>query len=145
MNKTLFENISDPFLDDKRVTSKLEQDYEKHKNLVVAVDFDSTIHPFRNPGCTFPKLIQLLRDCKEKGFYIIIFTASHKERHTYIKEYCRENNIPFDTINEDIVYFKQYPQLDWTNSKIYYNILLDDKAGLSASYKILRNFVDNLT
>lgn len=137
-------NNYDPFLDDDNFYKQLEDNYKKHGNLVVAVDFDSTLYPFRNEHHRFPKLIKLIQDCKKRGFLIIIFTSSPKERYGLIQDYCAKMDIPYDAINQDLVFFRQYPDEDWSNSKIFYNILLDDKAGLSAAYKVLRKFVDSL-
>lgn len=43
----------------------------------------------------------------------------------------REGGIHIDYINESPLY------IPFTGNKIYYNIMLDDRAGLSAAYKIL--------
>lgn len=50
-------------------------------------------------------------------------------------KYLVENNIPFDAINEtpDFIPFK--------GRKVYYNILLDDRAGLSSAVEQLTRVI----
>ena len=51
----------------------------------------------------------------------------------FVEGYLRENNIPYDSINEDPAFIKI------PGKKVYYNILLDDRAGLPSAYKALKN------
>jgi molybdopterin/thiamine biosynthesis adenylyltransferase len=57
----------------------------------------------------------------------------HKRIVCWIEnEYCgQENDIPFDKINENMDF------IPFTGRKLYANIYLDDRAGLSAAYNIL--------
>lgn len=48
-----------------------------------------------------------------------------------MKSECNKVGISIDYIN------KSPPYIPFTGNKIYYNIMLDDRAGLSASYEIL--------
>lgn len=62
----------------------------------------------------------------------MVFSASQEERYPYIADYLNQNNIPFDAINEDVLIEKRKP-----TRKLYYNILLDDRAGLGSAYAAL--------
>ena len=44
---------------------------------------------------------------------------------------CKDIGIEIDYINESP------PYIPFTGNKVYYNIMLDDRAGLSAAYNIL--------
>lgn len=79
-------------------------------------------------------------DCKNVTLYmpycphakLVVFSASQEERYPYIADYLIQNNIPFDAINEDVLIEKRKP-----TRKLYYNILLDDRAGLGSAYAAL--------
>lgn len=53
-----------------------------------------------------------------------------------IQEYCKEIGIKIEGIN--INYLPQFKN----SGKIYYNILLDDRAGLETSYNILHKLLN---
>ena len=55
-----------------------------------------------------------------------------------VKTFLNENDIPFDSINENPPFFKS------TSRKIYSNILLDDRAGLFSAYWQLKNVIHNI-
>jgi len=112
----------DFYLKKENTYERLLREYKKYNSLVVAFDFDNTVYDFHQKGLEFPKMIQLLQDLKKIGCYLIVFTAN--EDNDFIKNYCREMKIPFDAINENPPFYKSNAR------KIYYNILLDDRAGL---------------
>lgn len=127
----------DEFLIPNSSFKRLWEEYHKYKQLVVCVDFDNTLFDFHNKGFTYPLMKQLVRDLKEIGFYVIIWTGN--QNLTLVKEYCYTNNIPYDSINEDSpqsleVYAKnnQSPP-----RKQFANIYLDDRISLEQTYKEL--------
>jgi hypothetical protein len=74
-------------------------------------------------------VIELLRDLKSIGCQCICFTAS--EDVELIKSYCQDQNIPLDGINANPAFFTS------SSGKIYFNALLDDRAGLIEVYNTL--------
>ena len=74
-------------------------------------------------------VVNLLRLWRPYANYIV-FTASPEYRFKYIKDYLTKNNIPFDTINSEIL------ERHYTR-KVYYNVFLDDRAGLGEISEIL--------
>lgn len=126
----------DHFLIENNVFERLLKEYNLHKKIVVAYDFDNTVYDYHNQGHIYNQVIKLIRRCKANGFELIVFTGSHSTRIEYIKKYLTENNIPFDRINENPIFFKS------DSRKIFYNILLDDRAGLLTSYKILNKLLN---
>lgn len=121
--------LGDPYLYDTYVAERLRKEYHKYQSLIIAVDFDGTLYDFHNEGFTFPKVIELLKLAKKLGCYIYIFTAFPNEEK--VKNYCIENDIPFDAINDSPV------KEGMGTKKPYYNILLDDRAGLYSAYRNL--------
>jgi len=85
-----------------------------------------------------------MKDCNALGFRIVIFSGSSKERHIAIHMECNKLGIVIDGINEDLIDWHPVKSHDWSRSKIYFNILLDDRAGLKCAYDALRNLVDEL-
>lgn len=116
--------------------NRLIDDYKKHKNIIVAFDFDNTIYDYHHKGYCFDSVIELLRKCSDIGFTMVLFTANENEsKLKFCKQYCSANGIRIDFINESPIMNTRKP---------YYNILLDDRAGLAESYYILSTFLHRL-
>lgn len=128
----------DPFLNDFTAIHRLMNEYHRHNKLIVAYDFDNTVYDFHKKGYTFERVVKLLRRAHELGCYLIVYSCSDSSRYDFIRSYLDENEIPFDTINENC------PDTNFSGGKLYYNILLDDRAGLSSAYNILSEVVFNL-
>lgn len=120
----------DKYLIAEAAYERLKEEYFKYGNLIIAYDFDNTVYDYHNTGERYDLVIELLRKYKHYA-YLIVFTSSKEDRYDFIRKYLQENDIPFDSINEDA------PHISFTGRKIYYNILLDDRAGLSECYYLL--------
>lgn len=123
----------DFYLDENNQTSRLIKEWNEYGKIIIAYDFDDTVYDYHKKGRTFQNVINLLQECKKQGAYFIVFTACDKNKFDFIKKYLKINNIPFDKINE------QAPFVPFSGRKIYYNILLDDRAGLPSSYRTLKD------
>jgi hypothetical protein len=121
----------DSFFDKNKQLDVLLEQYEKHGKIIVAFDFDDTVSPFRGESCE--KVVQLIRDLRPYA-YLICFTARTPENQVEAEEYLKANRIPYDYINRGW-------QGDEISGKLFYNQLLDDKAGLYESYTILSEFL----
>jgi hypothetical protein len=123
---------TDIFLDDTYVIRRLVMDYNRHGGIIIAYDYDNTVYDYHRIGLKFTKVIELLRECRPYAKFIV-YTHSNEDRHPYIIDYLNENDIPWDTINEGIV---------WANGKqegkLFYSHFLDDRAGLSSAYRALK-------
>ncbi len=118
---------------------RLYNDYLKYGKLLVAVDFDDTVFDYHDQGTDHTLVIELLQECAELGFYITIFSASPPHRHDLMREHFAKYNIPVHAINKNPI------DLPFGNEgKIFYNIFLDDRAGLYSAYIILRGTVDKI-
>lgn len=128
----------DYFLNKHNVLDRLEREYFKHKKIIIAYDFDDTVYDFHNKGRSYDNVIALLKSFKNYA-YFIVYTASEESRYPAIKKYLIDNDIPFDTINENI------PSLNIPKGKkLYYNILLDDRAGLESAYNTLQSLLNTI-
>lgn len=130
----LYSKEDDPFLNDDNAVKRLLLEWNEYKTLVIAFDYDNTVFDYYNEEVEFPKIIELLKNCKKLGAHVICFTSCHEERYPEIKAYLAEKQIPYDSINEtpDFIPFKE-------GRKVYYNILLDDRAGLASAYRTLNS------
>lgn len=117
---------------------RLYKEYKQYGSLVVAYDFDNTVYDFHKKGNTYTQVITLLQKLKKLNFICICFTANQDE--DFVRNYCKLHNIPLDKLNENPDFFKS------TAKKIYYNVFLDDRAGLSQTYQeltLLTNLINN--
>ena len=124
----------DQYLIPGKSQDRLIEEFIKYKGLVVAYDFDNTVYDYHDKGETYYNMINLLRNLKRIGCYLIVFTANNNR--SFISHYLKSNQIPFDTVNEDPPHFKHH-----SSRKIYFNALLDDRAGLLQVYNELSNVV----
>lgn len=120
--------MKDRYLNTDECVKRLVNDYKKHNNLFIAFDYDNTVSDFHKIGDTFPKLETLLKECKEFGLSLILFTAKEEFGIDIAFQYCLKRGYKPDYINESPVMKTKKP---------YYNILLDDRAGLNEAYEIL--------
>jgi len=121
----------DHFLDEYAATERLIREWEKYGRLVIAYDFDNTVYDYHGGGYSYSMVIDLLRKCKEVGAYFICFTARENDELDFVWKYLKDNNIPVDKLNDNPDF------LPFNGRKIYYNILLDDRAGLAQAYNML--------
>jgi hypothetical protein len=129
----------DEFLYENANKERLLEDYKKHKSLIVAYDFDNTVYDYHKKGYTYNNVISLLRECHKLGFYLIVYTCKDSSKHDFLINYLKDNSIPYDSIN------KNHPSTDFGgDGKLYYNILLDDRAGLISAYHDLKYVIEKV-
>ena len=124
----------DQYLQENASYERLLREYNQHENLIVGFDFDGTVHDFHKIGAVHSDVIELLRDLKSINCKLICWTA-YKE-HEYVIKFLEDNNIPFDGINTNGI------PLSYETRKPFFNVLLDDRAGMIQVYKELRRLVD---
>ncbi len=111
--------------------NRLLKTWDKKKNLVVGFDFDGTIFDTNNVGGDFSRVISLLKECSEVGMIMCLWTAELSEERLKEKiKISEELGIKVSFVNES-------PLMPGT-TKPYFNILLDDRAGLPYTYKVLK-------
>jgi len=126
----------DFYLKKENTFERLLKEYKAYDSLVVAFDFDNTVYDFHQVGLEFNHVITLLQKLKKIGCYLIVFTANEDE--DFVKSYCNEKEIPFDAINDNPPFYQS------NSRKIYYNILLDDRAGLRETFDHLEKLIHHL-
>lgn len=114
-------------------TQRLFDEWKQHGNILIGLDVDDTILPYRENFTDCNKVINLVQECIRSNARIIIYTGSAKERYDEIIDYCKSVGIEVSAINENLI----TPFGD--NRKIYANIYLDDRAGLTESLWILES------
>lgn len=131
--------MHDPFFLMDKVVDRLYDEYKQHGEIIIAFDFDYTVHNFREEDdYTYELVIEMLQRWQPYA-KLVVFTASPESRYPYIADYLTQNDIPFDAINEDVLSRKGEP-----TRKIYYNIFLDDRAGLNSTYIALEKLYNKL-
>lgn len=126
----------DEFLVPGASAQRLIADYKLHGTIVVAYDFDNTVFDYHGKGNDYSQAISILKQAKEIGCYMICFTAA--DNNDFVLEYLSKNNIPCDALNENPPFFKSEQR------KIYFNILLDDRAGLITAYNDLLTLIKTI-
>lgn len=128
--------MQDPYINTNAIVDRLIDEYNRYGKLIVAYDFDGTVFDFHAQGTKYPRVIKLLQSLKPYAKFIV-YSASNSVRYPFIREYLEDNNIPFNTINSPI------RNVNVPNGyKLYYNILLDDRAGLGQAVEALEIFLD---
>lgn len=123
--------LMDKYLKPNSAYERLWAEYQKHKSLIVAVDYDDTLFDFHNTGESYEMIHQLIRNLHSIGCKIIIWTGS--ENIDEIDFYLREKNIPWDLINENLVINGKWAS-GKDSRKVYANVYIDDRSGLEQVY-----------
>jgi len=114
---------------------RLYNEWKTHGKILIAADWDSTIEhwPTIVNDEDRKEVIELLQAAYNIGAYITIWTACKPDRFEEIQKRCDELKIPISSINKNPI------DLPYGNhGKIFYNILLDDRAGLLEAMNNLR-------
>lgn len=122
----------DHYMDNINVSERLVKEWMEHGSLIIAYDYDNTVFDYHGEGQDYSRVIKLLQECKQLGAYLYVFTSCGEEKYPAIESYLTTNNIPYDAINEAPA------NLPFKGRKPYYNVLLDDRAGLKSAYHALR-------
>ena len=128
MNYTQYPATSSNFL-----LLRLIDQYKTHDRLIVAYDIDDTVRPYYSrPTGEIQSLLRMAK--RVLNAYLIVYTSNPNVEE--IVKFLNKNDIPYDSINENAL-FAVSP-----GAKIYYNIFLDDKAGLGQAAQILKELID---
>ena len=112
---------------------RLVEQYKKMDRLIIAYDFDDTVSPYYSSSCN--RAASAIRMAREYlNAYLIVYTCNQDEEK--LKKYLDKEKIPYDAINENapFIHFNK-------KGKLYYNLLLDDKAGLHQAISDLETLI----
>lgn len=125
----------DTFLSVGNIIERAIQEYVEHKHFIVAFDMDDTV--WVNNGCCCDQVVELLRVCSAiPSMRLVVFTARSPENYNETINQLNKLGIRYDAINENI------DRSSNKNNKIFFNIFLDDRAGLPSAYEALVGVVN---
>ncbi len=128
--------LNDPYTFTDHCVARLWTEYQKHPRLIVAIDIDDTCFDFHSKNRTYPRVIKLLLECEALGFYLVIFTARAPENIPHAVDYIKGLGLTVASVNTN-----PFPLPYGNNGKPYYNILLDDRAGLGQACETLSRLI----
>lgn len=98
------------------------------KNTIIAVDFDNTIAYTQYPKIIAPnmRVIEYLRRKKAENAVIILWTCREGEVLECAVEWCKQNDVPIDLVNENFP--ERIEKYKSDSRKINADIYIDDKA-----------------
>lgn len=126
----------DLYLSDYPAIQRLLMEWVNHKELIIAYDYDNTVFDYHENGLNFDYMIDLLQRCDKIGAKFIVYSCSPKQRHMEMYKHLKSIGLRADYINEPHIV------LDDGSGKIFFNILLDDRAGLRSAFIILDKAAD---
>ncbi len=113
---------------------------KRKKNMIIAIDFDGTLHTGAFPaiGSPAPYAVQAMTELADAGHYLIINTCRSGDRLTEAVNWLLEKGIPFHRINDN----NPHHVARWNNNcrKIYAHLYVDDRqvGGLPSWMEIVR-------
>lgn len=136
-------------LDNNSLLERLIKEYLIHGRLLVGFDFDDTVCLYDKvcpePTALRPELkpvCELIRELRPYALLTLWTARSESHTHPYdeydtlteAKNWLKAHNIPYDNVNDD-------GPAGIGSRKVYFNILLDDRAGLPSAYETLQKFL----
>lgn len=131
--------MNDPYTSTDICVTRLLAEYEVHKKLIVAVDYDDTVYDYHNKGHQYERVIKVLERCSSLDFFIVPFTGSPPDKYGSIYTYFAVLGIKVSQINTNA-----FPLPFGNHGKMYFNILLDDRAGLGQALETLETVLDRI-
>lgn len=103
---------------------------------IYAVDFDGTLCESQWPGIGAPntKLIEHLIKRRKEGAKIILWTCRVEERLQEAVEWCREQGLEFDAVNDNLP--ESIEKYGCNSRKIHADCYIDDKAADKDKYRL---------
>ena len=114
--------------------------YRNHGNIIIGVDFDDTIFPYTHSVNAHVQCLntrELLQKLQPYATFCLWTVADNESLH--YKQFI--TNIHYKLGFE---YFNESPVTFGGSRKPYFNILLDDKAGLNEAISILQEFLQEV-
>jgi hypothetical protein len=119
---------------------KLLNVFDAHGSIIVGLDFDDTVFPLTNSEYVVKrceKVRDLINSFQPSHLVVCLYTVSDFSALEYKKSILNFYHINYSYVNKS-------PIKMGDGSKPFFNILLDDKAGLNESIEILTDFHKNI-
>lgn len=96
---------------------------------IIAIDFDGTLVEDRFPDIGTPNqlMIDYCKNLKKEGTKIILWTCRNGEKLTEAVEFCKQQGIVFDAVNENLP--EVQAMFNGDTRKVYADRYIDDKNG----------------
>lgn len=96
--------------------------------MIIAVDFDGTLCSNTWPAIGAPRaaVIAYLRARQQQGDQLILWTNRRSERLSEAVQWCRDQELEFDAVNENLREIVE--QFGGDCRKVFADVYLDDKA-----------------
>jgi predicted HAD superfamily phosphohydrolase YqeG len=119
-----------------KTVERLIKEKQEHGKLIIAFDFDNTIYDFHNAGLETETVRALLVEAHAQGHELYCFTANSDEDlvRAKVSEYLDIDDIAINESSLDHLFGTRKP---------FYNLLLDDRAGLFGACQALAVVLDN--
>jgi hypothetical protein len=124
--------------------TKLENQLFKHGKLIIGLDFDSTLYDYDpDNSVDTSKIVKLAQQCAELGFDICLWTIVNNKGLDIDEKvaWCTNKGITISHVNASPM--DNDPRFKG-NRKPYFNVLLDDNAGLDSAYHALKYSIRHL-
>lgn len=110
------------------IAASSESVLDRDHPIIYAVDFDDTLCNTVWPGTGEPNvpLVEFLRKEHDKGNKIILWTCRCGHLLDNAVQWCKDNDIPIDAVNENIPEVKESWGVD--SRKVHAHFYIDDKA-----------------
>lgn len=116
-----------------------------NKKLIIAVDFDGTLHDgeYPNIGTPLDGAVEAMQSLRKDGHYIILWTCRNGTLLKEAENWLLEQGIPFDSVND------QNPdnaaQYGDDTRKVYADVYVDDRQvwGLP-SWSLVLDYINTL-
>lgn len=106
------------------------QDKDKEQMLpkIIAIDFDGTLVQDRFPdiGDINTCVWEAAKRAKEDGVKLILWTSRTGAVLDNAVEFCRDNGLVFDAVNDNI---EEVKALGWNARKVFATLYIDDRSG----------------
>lgn len=116
---------------------RLLNEYRKYDRLIVGIDFDNTIKPI-DPNNSCNDVITLLQRCSQDSKIVLCLwsISTNKDEEKSKLDHCAKIGIKIDYVGSS-------PYQIGSGPKQFFNVLLDDRAGLESAYYNLKYVLDN--
>lgn len=112
--------------------------WKKYGKLIIGVDFDETILPYNDLEVKITQqVIYALKEARKLGATIILYTCRDGMLLEEALALCEDEGLHFDQVNPTEKFHPSY------SHKPYFNVLLDDKAGLISAVQTLLEIITN--
>ena len=121
--------ITDPYTNEFRAADRLFKEWCLHGAIIIGVDFDDTIYDCHSNGFEFPYTVTTLKRAQQLGAKLCVWTANADKE--LVERTWNELGLAYDYYNESPV------KIHDNQVKPYFNLLLDDRAGLESALTVL--------